>query len=284
MHRWVVCGVKDGHAESGTLAVAASLAERTGSRLAVVSVQPDADDPHERRNLRTCGGFALTRAALLHDLTDDATCRVEFGDPAAALASVAASLGAAFIVIGGPRRRPRVLRGGSVMNRLLSTSDQPLIIVPPGSGNRFRLGIGLGGSLVCGVRGPDGHIAEFGAGLARDLGVRPLFVTAMPASATGGLAPIFDASAAVAEEELIEADVRQRLTAVANGALTDAEAVVERGGPARALESVAERRRACAIVVRSDNRSWIERVVRGSVCRALCRSGRRPVFVVPQAR
>jgi nucleotide-binding universal stress UspA family protein len=240
MIRSVVCGVSEAHGDDGALAVAAGLAERTGARLAVVLVQPDADDPHDLANLETCADFALVRAASRHGVTDGASFRVEFGDPAKALAGVAASLDADVIVIGGSRRYGLgALVGGTVMDHLIDIARQPLIVVPPGSGGRFKSGIGLGGSLICGVTGEDGEVATFAAGLAHELGVDPLFVRTAATSPAGGLA---------------------------------------------SLESVADRRRACGIVVRSDTRSWIARAIRGSVCRALCRNGRRPVVLVPQAR
>lgn len=251
MSRWIVCGVKPGKDECPTVRVAARLATTIGARLALVTAVPEVDEPEDAVAHSKWGRRTLDEAARKCRLPDDSVHRVEFGMPARALERAADDLRAIFIVTGETKRSAfSRLLSPSVDRQLVDRSNRPVVVVPEGSTKAFGEHTGVGGSVVCGIGSHDGPpLATFAAALAGELGVRHVLVTATPGDGVG-----------------------------------DSGRVVQNGDPISTLESVAETEHACAIVVGTRRRSWLDRLVRGSVSARLARASSRPVVVVPTGR
>lgn len=255
MSRWIVCGVAPGKDESSTLQVASHLSARIGARLAIVTVVVDPREPELLDAYLAEGSRTLAEATRKCRVADDVVHRVEFGDAPRALARAAAHFDAEMIVVGATRRSPLVsLVAGNLPERLVENSQRPVVVVPEEGARKFRGHSYFGGSLIAGVA-TDGNadLVGYTASLARQLGVRPLLVTAT-------------------NNEVV--------ATMAGGT---AEPVVRTGEPVDTLESVAEDRHACAIVVASRGHGRIRRALKGSVTRRLTRTSTRPVVVLPFA-
>lgn len=159
--RSIVVGVDGSSGSSGSVLVAAVLATQLGNRLLMAHA---ADDPpvlpygdarvreFERRRAVRAGEHLLERAG--RDL--QAETRVVLGDPSEALADIADEEAAELLVVGarGHAGFARALLG-SVPHRLAVTAECPVLIVPPGAGERFLLEADTDGRIVCGVDGSE---------------------------------------------------------------------------------------------------------------------------------
>ena len=123
------------------------------------------------------GALLLERAG--RDL--DAQTRVVLGDPAESLVDIADEEKADLLVVGarGHRGLAAALLG-SVSQRLAVTAGCPVLIVPPGAGERFLLEAGTDARIVCGVDGSEESRRALAVAerLAKRLGaeVDPVFV------------------------------------------------------------------------------------------------------------
>jgi nucleotide-binding universal stress UspA family protein len=133
----IVCGIDDSPGAGETLRVARTLSTDLDVRLVLVHIASGwvagADDSLTTNQARQGGNKLLERAAREHNL--EAERRVEVGEPAEAIARIAAEEAATLIVVGSRRqgwRRPS-LRSGLAAD-LVATAPCPVVVVPPARG------------------------------------------------------------------------------------------------------------------------------------------------------
>jgi nucleotide-binding universal stress UspA family protein len=157
----IVAGIDGSSGSSSAVLVASVLATQLGDRLVLAHA---ADDPPpfpygdararelDRHRAVRAGASLLERAG--RDL--QAESRVVLGDPAESLADIAEEEAAELLVVGA-RGRTGLAAAllGSVSQRLAVTAGCPVLIVPPGAGDRFLLEADTDGRIVCGVDGSD---------------------------------------------------------------------------------------------------------------------------------
>ena len=294
----ILCGIDDA-SESRTAVVAAvRLAEALNARLVLAHVMPSPDAPpsgmaSQRGLLRAraieAGRRLLGEAAgeLLDDTRTEALegaqTRVDFGDPARRLATVADEIEAGMIVVGTRGRGlPKVALAGSVSQTLAAEESRPILIVPADTeiANRARRPSERGGSpIVCGVDGSDGATgaARVAAGLASSLG-RGLIL------AHSEVAEAPTAGEAVEFGDVLDPEARPRVLMLKRASEVTGDAETElrllSGDPAVALEELGARESAELIAVGTRGHSVIRALALGSISRALAESSSRPVLVV----
>jgi nucleotide-binding universal stress UspA family protein len=136
----IVCGLDDSPGAVEALRVARTLSTNLNLRLVLAHVAAGwnvaagwtggADESLSTNQARRGGDLLLERAAREHSL--EAERRVEVGEPAEALAQIAAEEAASFIVLGSRRQgrlRP-ALRSG-LAGELAASAPCPVVIVPP---------------------------------------------------------------------------------------------------------------------------------------------------------
>jgi nucleotide-binding universal stress UspA family protein len=130
----IVCGIDDSPGAGEALRVAHTLSRDLNLRLVLAHVaagwSSGADESLTTDQARRGGDRLLERAAREHH--PRAERRVEVGDPAEALAQIAAEEAATLIVVGSRRQgrlRPS-LRSG-VAEELAASAPCPIVIVPP---------------------------------------------------------------------------------------------------------------------------------------------------------
>jgi nucleotide-binding universal stress UspA family protein len=130
----IVCGIDDSPGAAEALRVAQTLSTDLNLRLVLAHVAPDwtagADESLTASQARRGGDRLLERAVHEHNL--EAERRVEVGEPAEALAQIAAEEAATLIVVGS-RRKGRLrpgLRSG-LAGELAASAPCPVVIVPP---------------------------------------------------------------------------------------------------------------------------------------------------------
>jgi nucleotide-binding universal stress UspA family protein len=162
--RSVVCGVDGSEGSHWAIRVAAELAESLGVRLVLARVVEGPPAFHEggdaRMRAREIQHAILGGARLLERAagTIRADTRVLMGDVADGLRSVCEEERAELLVVGSRGRSSLAAAVlGSVSLELAGTSLCPVVVVPPGAGERFLLHDEPGGSNVCGVAGSLRH-------------------------------------------------------------------------------------------------------------------------------
>jgi len=133
----IVCGIDDSPGAVEALRVARTLSTDLNVRLVLVHIASGwaagADDSLTTNQARQGGNKLLEHAAREHNLETER--RVEVGEPAEALARIAAEEAATLIVVGSRRqgwRRPS-LRSG-LAGELVATARCPVVVVPPPRG------------------------------------------------------------------------------------------------------------------------------------------------------
>lgn len=173
----VIACLDEGRAGASAARVAGSLSRRLCSPLVLATVTA-ASAPGLGRQLGT-SSVARARSVLLSqaapifaDAADgagpDPELRVELGEPAERLASLAHRTGARLLVLGGPDRRStpgRALRNAYIA--LAGTSPCPVVVVPPS----MEALQPAGAPILCGVDGSDESLraARVAVDLARRL-------------------------------------------------------------------------------------------------------------------
>jgi nucleotide-binding universal stress UspA family protein len=137
MNGTIVCAVNDSESAHAAARVAVDLGERFGARVVLVSVAQGLVRPGGS-NALTAGqtradARRLLERAVGNDPAGRVEHRVEVGEPADALAEIAAEEAAALIVVGA---RPGVLRKtvrSSFARELASLAPCPVMVVPADS-------------------------------------------------------------------------------------------------------------------------------------------------------
>lgn len=129
----IVCGIDDSPGAVEAMRVASALSVDLDVRLVLAHVAAGwagAEESLTTSQARQGGNRLLERTAREYNL--NAERRVEVGEPAEALARIAAEEAATLIVVGSRRqgrRRPR-LRSG-LAGDLAATAPCPVVVVPP---------------------------------------------------------------------------------------------------------------------------------------------------------
>jgi nucleotide-binding universal stress UspA family protein len=156
----IVAGLDGSSGSRSGVLVARVLATQLGHRLVLAHAADDPPVPYGDARARELARHRAVRAgeSMLEPLGRDlqAETRVVLGDPAESLADIAEEEAAEFLVVGarGHARLAAALLG-SVSQRLAVTAGCPVLIVPPGAGERFRLEADTDGRIVCGVDGSE---------------------------------------------------------------------------------------------------------------------------------
>jgi nucleotide-binding universal stress UspA family protein len=205
------------------------------------------------------GARLLERAAG----TIRADTRVFIGDVAGGLRSVCDAERAEFLVVGSRGRSSLAAAVlGSVSLEMAGTSRCPVVVVPPGAGERFLMRDEPGGSIICGVAGSGG---------ARVLGVAECLAERLRLR----VVPVF-------------ADSRKRVRHHRRGGRHRLPLQVDIGDPVAVIRSRAVESHARLIVVGARRRGVSGVAVLGSVSNAVAAAAPVPVVVVspsaPQAR
>lgn len=129
-----VCGIDDSPAAFEALRVASAVSGEVDARLVLAHAAggwtTGAEESLTTNQARQGGNRLLERAAREH--SPQAERRLEVGEPAEALARIAAEEAAILIILGSPRRR--LLRGRlrtGLARDLAATATCPVVVVPP---------------------------------------------------------------------------------------------------------------------------------------------------------
>jgi nucleotide-binding universal stress UspA family protein len=141
----IVCGVDESRASREALQVAQRLGERLGLRLVLAHVLPlplavaypeigYASDPYDLESDLRAGHGLLETAARNAHLHKKVAHKVAFGEPSAALVTVAEEENAELIVVGSPRRSAwAAALHGSISAALATRATWPVLVVPVGA-------------------------------------------------------------------------------------------------------------------------------------------------------
>jgi nucleotide-binding universal stress UspA family protein len=134
----IACAVDDPQDADAAIEVARRLAERFDARLLLVGIADGVDGIDEGLTAAQTQAGAKRRLhglAVRHDLSGGEQ-RVAAGDPAEAVARIAAEEAVDLIVVGARRGlRARTLRS-LLAGDLAATAPCPVLVAPPRSGNR----------------------------------------------------------------------------------------------------------------------------------------------------
>lgn len=160
----VIACLDESPAGAAAAPVAASLARRLCAPLVLATVTGSCPVARARSVLLRQGAAVLADAAV--GIGPDPDLRVELGEPAERLASLAQRTGALLVVLGVPDGRvPRGCGLGNAYLALAGTSPCPVVVVPPSMEALQR-----SGPIVCGLDGSDESLAA--AHVAVDLSRR----------------------------------------------------------------------------------------------------------------
>ena len=185
----IVCGVDGSAAGAAATRVAAELASDLDAQLTLVHAVDDPPpfpygDARERELQRGRSVRAGTRLLDAAAAGLDAQLTVRLGDPVDALEAVCREESAALLVVGS-RGRSGLAAAllGSVSVRLAGKGMCPVVIVPPGAGQRFHARARSGSAIVCGVDGSaeSERAVSVAVGLGERMGLEPLPVFVNPA-------------------------------------------------------------------------------------------------------
>lgn len=159
--RSIVTGVDGSSGSHSALLVAAALATDLRDRLVLAhAVDDPLPFPYGDARMRELDrGRAIREGARVLERIArglDAESRVVLGDASERLADVADEEAAELLVVGARGRRGlSAALLGSVSQRLAVIAGCPVLIVPPGAGERFLMEAGTDGTIVCGVDGSE---------------------------------------------------------------------------------------------------------------------------------
>jgi nucleotide-binding universal stress UspA family protein len=285
----VIACLDEGRTGPAAAHLAGSLSRRLCAPLVLATVTA-ASAPGMRRQLdlspvaRARSVLLSQGASTLADAADgagpDPELRVELGEPAERLASLAHRTGARLLVLGVPDdcAAPGHALGNAYL-ALAGTSPCPVVVVPPSIEALQQ----AGGPILCGVDGSDESLRA--ARVAVDLGRRLdvptqlVHVAERPRLsgsqlADGGYGARLVASHAAAVRVLLRA---------ANLPQTALDLRVERGGAGERLADIASREGAQLIVTGSSGRGARSGTLLGSVSSRLSLTASQPVVLVPAA-
>lgn len=136
MNGTIICTIEDSEGMDASIQVGRRLAERFGARMLLVSIaerfRAGAEDGEGLTAMQARAGAKrrLERIVAEHDLAHEEH-RVAAGDPAEAVAVIAAEEAADLIVVGARRGLfGRTLRS-SLARELAATTSCPVVVVPP---------------------------------------------------------------------------------------------------------------------------------------------------------
>lgn len=136
MNGTILCAVDDSEGVGATVEVAKRIAERFGARLLLVSiadgstVETGSGESLSARQSLVGAQRRLARILAEHDLPPEAH-RIAAGDPAEAVAVIAAEEGADLVVVGARRGvLSRTLRS-ALARELAATASCPVVVAPP---------------------------------------------------------------------------------------------------------------------------------------------------------
>jgi nucleotide-binding universal stress UspA family protein len=283
----VIACLDEGPAGAATARVAGSLARRLCSRLVLATVTV-AEAPGRVGGELGSSPVARGRSVLLGQgasiLADaavgvgpDPELRVELGEPAERLASLAQQTGARLLVLGVPDRCCAPGRAlGNAYLALAGTAPCPVVVVPPS----MEALQPAGRPILCGVDGSDESLAaaRIAVGLGRrlDAPVQLVHVAERPRLSGSQLAD-GDYGARLVASHAAAMRVLLRAANIPQAAL---HLRVELGGAAERLADIAAREGAQLIVNGSSGRGARSGTLLGSVSSCLTLTASQPLVLV----
>ena len=183
------------------------------------------------------------------------------------------------LIVVGTHGRKGVSRAilGSVCERILRTSDVPVLVVTrhakAPSERVFQCAL-----VAVDESEPSRGALTFAARLSTSLGTRLTLCTAVQSARVDG--GYDDAQAFQSDLNAAASNLAQRVEAAAVAAFIDDQLVIP-GEPVRVIEDSAIKRNSDVIIVGSHGRRGFQRVLAGSVAETVVRSSVAPVLVVP---
>jgi len=282
----VIACLDEGRAGPAAARVAAALSRRLCSPLVLATVTtaraPGVGRQRDPSPVARARSVLLSQgASILADAADgmgpDPELRVELGEPAERLASLAHQTGARLLVLGVPDDCAAPGRAlGNAYIGLAGTSPCPVVVVPPS----MEAIQPSGAPIHCGVDGSDESLAA--ARVAVDLGrrldapVQLIHVTERP-RLSGSRLTDGDYGARLVASHAAAMRVLLRAADIPQAAL---DLRVELGGVAERLADIAAREGAQLIVSGSSGRSAHNGTLLGSVASCLALTASQPVVLV----
>ena len=282
----VIAGLDEGRAGAAAARVAGSLSRRLCSPLVLATVTA-ASTPGLGAQLgpspveRARSVLLSQGASIFADAADgagpDPKLRVELGEPAERLASLAHRTGASLLVLGGPDpcSTPRPALGNAYM-ALAGTAPCPVVVVPPS----MEALQPAGAPILCGVDGSDESLraARVAVDLARrlDTPIQLVHVAERP-RLSGSPLSAGDYGARLVASHAAAMRVLLRAANIPEGAL---DLRVELGGAPARLADIASREGAQLIVTGSSGRGARSGKLLGSVSSRLALTAAQPLVLV----
>ena len=288
----IVCATDFGEASGSALRLAAALSRATGASLDLVHAwNVPGELPHERASLRQEvvaasreAGHARLEAAVAELAAQGvkAVPALMEGMPDRAIREYATARGASLVVV-GTRANARLAHTliGSVAERLMRTSDLPVLVVPegvevaadgryapgeilvptdlsPGSGEVLRLAISVGAQLRA-------HVV-----LLHAWDVPPYFLE--------------DGEALRRTEERIPEHVASWLEETFDASLPGLERCIVRGNAHQVIADIVRTRRPGLVMMATAGRAGLERFMLGSITERAVRTLGCPVVTLRRSR
>jgi nucleotide-binding universal stress UspA family protein len=282
----VIACLDEGRAGAAAARLAGSLSRRLCSPLVLATVTA-ARAPGVARQLdpypvvRARSVLLSQGASILADASDgvgpDPELRVELGEPAERLASLADQTGARLLVLGVPDDCSAPGRAlGNAYIALAGTAPCPVVVAPP----TMEALQPAGGPILCGVDGSDESLRAAGVAvdLARSLDapIQLVHVAERPRLSGSHLADGDYGSRLVASY----AAAMRVLLRAANLPQTSLDLRVELGGAGERLADIAAREGAQLIVTGSSGRGARSDTLLGSVSSSLALTASQPLVLV----
>jgi universal stress protein E len=227
---------------------------------------------------RTADAVADRVVGLTSRARSDFEIRVDLGSPAAVIVAVAEEVAADLVVIGAQGGDPSAGSLGAVALRVVQHAHSPVLLVREGPAK---------GPLLVASDLSDSNFPAISAGsfVARTLGedLTVLHVAEppqapLPSPEGAGMGLAYSLSAE--DLQLLEEAARDRLHSAMMRQGAEGQCLVEQGSPAVHVVSAARRLGARLLVIGTEGRTGLRRILLGSTAEQILREATCPVLVV----